>query len=275
VLANFTSNAGRSERFNHPEYLNTPRLIADTTGTPVWKWDQTEPFGVNTPDENPSALGALEFPLRFPGQYADKETNLSYNYFRDCYDPALGRYCQSDPIGLAGGLNTFTYVLGAPLDGIDPFGLRDVVVAVWSRQVSDNSVGHVFVGELNGTVLLSLFPTPHGRHGANTNRNWYQTLGVEGRMPDRVFRVKVDDDAKFDAAVRELRERPYWDWQPVGRLMETNCTHAAYGALSAGGVRVPRPLILPLSPDDFLDGIESLVGRGNVTTLSTVPWKRK
>jgi RHS repeat-associated protein len=57
------------------------------------------------PDENPSALGAFEFPLRFPGQYADKETNLYYNYFRD-YDSLIGRYVESDPIGIGGGLNT-------------------------------------------------------------------------------------------------------------------------------------------------------------------------
>jgi RHS repeat-associated protein len=57
------------------------------------------------PDENPSGLGAFEFPLRYPGQYFDKETNLHFNYFRD-YDPAIGRYTQSDPIGLRGGLNT-------------------------------------------------------------------------------------------------------------------------------------------------------------------------
>jgi RHS repeat-associated protein len=59
----------------------------------VWRWDQQEPFGVNVPDENPGELGAFEFPLRFPGQYFDKETNLHYNYFRD-YDPGLGSYKQ-------------------------------------------------------------------------------------------------------------------------------------------------------------------------------------
>jgi len=44
-------------------------------------------------------MGAFEFPLRFPGQYADKETGQHYNYFRDCYDPATGRFCQPDPAG--------------------------------------------------------------------------------------------------------------------------------------------------------------------------------
>ena len=50
--------------------------------------------------------------------------NLDYNYFRD-YDPAIGRYVQSDPIGLDGGLNTYGYVGGTPLLAVDPFGLRE------------------------------------------------------------------------------------------------------------------------------------------------------
>lgn len=89
----------------------------------MWKWDQQEPFGVSPADKNPSGLGVFEFPLRHPGQYDDPETGLFYNYFRDCYDPVLGRYCQSDPIGLGGGLNTYAYVSGNPLSYTDPTGL--------------------------------------------------------------------------------------------------------------------------------------------------------
>ena len=44
-----------------------------------------------------------------------------YNYFRD-YDPSIGRYIESDPIGLDGGMNTFGYVQGNPLGLIDPTG---------------------------------------------------------------------------------------------------------------------------------------------------------
>jgi RHS repeat-associated protein len=111
--------------FIHADHLNTPRLVANQSGQTVWRWDQQEPFGVNPADENPSGLGAFDLPLRLPGQYFDRETNLHYNYFRD-YDPVLGRYEESDLIGLEAGSNTYTYVRGSPVRFTDPLGLREV-----------------------------------------------------------------------------------------------------------------------------------------------------
>ena len=115
--------------FIHADHLNTPRLVADATGTTVWRWDQQEPFGSNPADENPSGLGAFDLPLRLPGQYYDRETNLHYNVLRD-YDANLGNYKQSDSLGLYAGLNTYAYVGGRPLEFIDPTGEGAIGVCV-------------------------------------------------------------------------------------------------------------------------------------------------
>jgi len=89
--------------------------------------DDQGPFGNHRPEVNLVGLLAVKFNLRFPGQYRDAETGLFYNYFRD-YDPQTGRYVQSDPIGLAGGLNTFAYVGSNPLRRVDPMGLAGTFV---------------------------------------------------------------------------------------------------------------------------------------------------
>jgi RHS repeat-associated protein len=76
-------------------------------------------------DENPSGLGALEFSLRFAGQYADKESGNAQNWMRD-YSSMLGRYMQSDPIGIAGGVNTYLYVSAQPTTRTDVAGLDSI-----------------------------------------------------------------------------------------------------------------------------------------------------
>ena len=146
---NVTVNGGVATLyFVQVDHLNTPRLVANSSGATVWRWDQQEPFGVNAPDENPSSLGAFEFPLRFAGQYADKETNLHYNYFRD-YDAGVGRYVQSDSIGLGGGLNTYAYVSSGPLISIDPMGLLK-----WSGSFELSSLGVSKAGGTRGRFSL-------------------------------------------------------------------------------------------------------------------------
>ncbi|UXY16940.1 RHS repeat-associated core domain-containing protein [Chitiniphilus purpureus] len=109
------------------DHLGTPRqLFEPTTEKVVWDWPISEPFGHSGVREDPDVDGKLvTYNLRFPGQYFDKETGRFYNYFRD-YDPRIGRYIQSDPIGLEGGINTYGYVSANPLQKIDQFGLVEI-----------------------------------------------------------------------------------------------------------------------------------------------------
>lgn len=111
--------------FIHTDQLNTPRAITNGGGNLVWQWD-SDPFGKDAANEQPAGQPAFTFNQRFPGQQFDRESNLHYNYLRD-YDPALGRYIESDPIGLRGGVNTYAYVGNSPLAYVDPYGLARII----------------------------------------------------------------------------------------------------------------------------------------------------
>jgi RHS repeat-associated protein len=73
----------------------------------------------------PTVVQAATFRLnhRFPGQIFEAESGKSHNYFRD-YDPSIGRYVESDPIGLKGSLDTYGYVGANPNSGRDLYGLK-------------------------------------------------------------------------------------------------------------------------------------------------------
>ncbi|MEQ1546768.1 RHS repeat-associated core domain-containing protein [Methyloglobulus sp.] len=133
----------------YADHLNTPRAIADGVGKVIWRWDG-EPFGSTLANEDPDKNSQkFTYNLRFPGQYYDNSTGLHYNGFRD-YDPAIGRYIESDPIGLAGGINTYAYVGGNPLSYTDPQGLAASGAAV-GGQVG-GYVGGVVGGAIGGLV---------------------------------------------------------------------------------------------------------------------------
>jgi RHS repeat-associated protein len=108
----------------YADHIHTPRVITRPSDNAiVWRWDTAEVFGATTPDQNPNNLGTFTYNQRFPGQVFDQETGLNQNWHRD-YDARQGRYRQSDPLGLAAGVNTYLYAEANPLSFTDPNGLR-------------------------------------------------------------------------------------------------------------------------------------------------------
>ena len=119
--------AGISQKLYYIEAdaLGSPRVIIDPDrNVAVWRWDLAgDAFGGNLPNEDVDGDGVkLVFDMRFQGQRFDSATGLNYNYMRD-YDSDSGRYVQSDPIGLAGGINTFGYVSSRPMNLVDRYGM--------------------------------------------------------------------------------------------------------------------------------------------------------
>ena len=139
--------AGTSETYYlHTDHLDTVRLATESGGNVSWRWNQRSAFGEGY------VLAYSQYPmlapmnLRFPGQYFDRETGFNYNYFRT-YDPSTGRYLESDPIGLDGGLNTYGYVDGNPLSWTDSLGLANDFGTTtglpleWQQKVTQDRVG--------------------------------------------------------------------------------------------------------------------------------------
>jgi RHS repeat-associated protein len=137
--------------YYHNDHLGTPQVMTDANADIVWQANYT-PFG-----KADIVVEKVTNNIRFPGQYFDEESGLHYNYYRD-YDPELGRYIQSDPIGLAGGINTYGYAYQNPVMNYDPDGKKAVSIAVCYAAVEAAGVTATAYGfsQWNSELIQSL-----------------------------------------------------------------------------------------------------------------------
>ncbi len=126
ITSNYTV-ANDNLFYLHSDHLNSVYAVSSNSSRQiVWQRNDfavgASPFGESAlPNGSSLYTGLFEMPLRFPGQYYDAETGTHYNYFRD-YDPRIGRYLQSDPIGLMGGINAYAYADNNPIGFSDASG---------------------------------------------------------------------------------------------------------------------------------------------------------
>ncbi len=192
-----TQTAGLT--FLHADHLGRPVIATSADGAIVWDGGITTPFG-----EAVSTAGAFTQNLMFPGQYADEETGLSHNWHRT-YDPALGRYLQADPIGLAGGLNRYAYVGGNPTGRIDPdgqfwwavgFAVADLA---WQLYKHDGKIEcidpwSIAINALGGRFLKLAFKRSPGTEWSHAIPDRYiRKLSKSGKNPNPHYKPQLDN----------------------------------------------------------------------------------
>jgi RHS repeat-associated protein len=144
----------------HGDQVGRPQVVTDANGAVVW-------LAANYPFEREVALDSIGgLNLGFPGQYYDADRGTWNNGFRD-YSAQLGRYVESDPIGLGGGINTYAYVGGSPLMYTDPYGLASPAMKLALERAGvidamgggpEDPVGDlVAIGVFSGTLIVAAY----------------------------------------------------------------------------------------------------------------------
>jgi RHS repeat-associated protein len=226
----------------HADHLNTPRRLTQADGQVAWQWaysafgDEAPTTAANrftSPSTNPTtgttAIKQVTFNLRYPGQYADAESNLFYNYFRS-YDPKTGRYTQADPIGLNGGFNRFLYANGNPLSYTDPSGLCGffTTVCAWALANAPWVVpAGVAVAE-GGAMIASGAVSPGSvapAVGVNAAKALSQTANAANlAITVEQYALRVNQSGFYPVMTRGAKEATEMKWCTAGEVWKFGTT---------------------------------------------------
>jgi RHS repeat-associated protein len=239
------------------DHLNTPRVVTDVSNNLVWRWD-SDAYGNGMANGNPRNITGANFVfnLRFPGQYFDAETGLHYNAARD-YSPRTGRYVQSDPIGLTGGINTYAYVNGSPVSTVDPTGEFGIAGAVWGagidlglqllmnggslKCVNWKDVGLAAVGGAVGAGLLNgVGKLKNGSNTWSATSKWLRSKNGPGgpyspQAGQQYHHWAIEQNSAIGKMVPDSIKNQPWNLNPISKtaheLIHGNAPGGAqYGA---------------------------------------------
>jgi len=204
--------------FVHGDHLGRPEAVTNSATNIVWR-SNLLPF-----DRVPSLDTIQGLNIGLPGQYYDSESGFWYNINR-YYDPRIGKYTQSDPIGLAGGSNTYNYAAANPISKIDPAGLDIAVIE--NGPTSGNPIGHTAIAITGHGVFSSGNGYPAGYDAVA------YLAGEAGRRGTTVYVLKTTP-AQDAAALAVLAAN-----QQAVKIPKTfgNCSDRSNDALDAAKIK--------------------------------------
>jgi len=249
IVANLLTGLGLDEFFTRSGNPGNRTLLGDALGSTLALADDSgiiqtpytyEPFGTGaaTGQSNPNTY-----------QYTGRENDGTglYYYRARYYSPSHQRFISEDPIGFRGGdVNLYSYVLGNPIQLIDPQGL-DVTVAYYPSlathvgiAVNDNpSVG--FYPAAGFYALLSPL-------GVSVPGVVKQDTGT----PAKIVKIKTtpEQDRIIQGAINVRTDNP-GRYNMYGR----NCSLFVYDVLRAAGVSAPHTWLPEVMVNNMPSGI--------------------
>lgn len=193
------------------DHLGAPQELYDETRRVVWAAD-FDGYGRT----KSMIADEIDNPIRFPGQFRDRESGLYYNRHR-YYDPAIGRYINQDPIGLRGGPNFYAYADGIPTRKIDPSGLGTIAIGAGIGSVVPGP-GTLIGAGIGALVMI----------GAGI---WYMTRSTDGTQE----KVKEKDDCPnkcnpCKTVSGKIIAVGTFGYRPLDVIPDNEMQHGVYGS---------------------------------------------